>query len=319
MLFTGFAKIEVSRIDASEVFFDIPREHRPSAPDRSAALHPLWVQESGTERYRLINGREYYLAALEAGMMELPALLVERRLSDLELYRWCLEDLTAIRPLNPIEISAAFHKLKDHFRLNREEIVQSYFPLLGLGQQDKWYDVYYPLSRLEAPVQRALAEGTVTLETAAALTAAEGGDRMAYIQVVQKLRLSKSNQRESWVLLSDLSRLEKKSIRDILMEPAVAGILDHTSLTPSQKQERLKQELFGRRYPRYAAAAAQFDHLLHEARVPPAIQLRPTPYFADEAFHVQTQFRSIVEYRLIVETLRRLVEDGWIAKMVELI
>jgi hypothetical protein len=138
------------------------------------------------------------------------------------------------------------------------------------------------------------------------------------LDILQRLRLSKSSQRESWALLSDLARIEKKAITEILREPAIADILGHPSLAPAQKQERLKQELTRRRYPMFAAATAAFEHLLRQARLPPAIQLRPTPYFADDILHLQMQFRSVEEYRVLVNTLQRLSDAGLIAQMVDL-
>ncbi|OPZ76729.1 MAG: hypothetical protein BWY77_01835 [bacterium ADurb.Bin431] len=183
-------------------------------------------------------------------------MLLPRNWDDLQAYRWLVEQRGALRPFSPLEASHAIAALSGPLSLSREEILRTWFPLMGLAPNPKLFSLYAPLRLLEPELQSALAADELAMETAGAMASAEPAERLAFWQLSRTLRLGKNRQREFWLLLSDIERIDKASLPQLLAQPEWRSLLEEQNLTPSQKTDRFKNLLMTRRYPAYSATLA---------------------------------------------------------------
>ena len=319
---SSFLFIAPADIDAGDLFFQI----QPDAVDlklsesvaRLGILQPLWLQARHGGGYRLVSGFRRFRAAAAAGIRQIPALLLPESWDDLETYRWMVQEKSSVRPLNPLEASYAIAALQKNFHLEAGEIIQGWLPLMGLAPNPKLFAWYAPLCALEPELQAAIANDELGLEVASAVTAESPEERLIFWRMNQILRLGKNRQREFWLLLLDARRIRKKTFRQLLEDPACAALLENPNLTPSQKSDRIKHELMKWRYPQFSATLARFEALLQEAKLPPELHLRPSPWFAGEEFSVEFSFSSADEFGARLKVLQGMLERDLVAKMVQL-
>ncbi len=317
----------LGEIDADDRFFQLLPGMADALLMRSVArlgiVEPIHLQlrvgeESPAPRYRPVTGFRRLQAAAAAGLTRIPAMLLPRNWDDLQAYRWLVEQRGALRPFSPLEASHAIAALSGPLSLSREEILRTWFPLMGLAPNPKLFSLYAPLRLLEPELQSALAADELAMETAGAMASAEPAERLAFWQLSRTLRLGKNRQREFWLLLSDIERIDKASLPQLLAQPEWRSLLEEQNLTPSQKTDRFKNLLMTRRYPAYSATLARLESLLRSAKLPPELHLRPTPWFAGEEYTVDFSFSTPAEFTARLETLQEMQARGLIDQLTEL-
>ena len=317
----------LSEIDADDRFFQLLPGMADPLLMRSVArigvVEPVFLQlraggESPAPRYRPVTGFRRLQAAAAAGLARIPALLLPPDWDDLQTYRWLVVQRSALRPFSPLEASCAIAALSGPLSLGQEEILRTWFPLMGLAPNPKLFSLYDPLCLLEAELQSALAADELAIETAGAMAAAEPAERLAFWQLNKTLRLGKNRQREFWLLLSDIAKMEDTPLPQLLEQPEWRSLLEERDLTPSQKADRFKSLLMARRYPAYSATLARFESLLRSAKLPPELHLRPTPWFAGEEFTVDFSFSTPAEFAARLETLKEMLTRGLVGQLADL-
>ena len=107
--------------------FDPKSLEQLSASLRAQGLmQPVIVRPSpgdaGGGRYQLVAGERRWLAAREAGLSEIPAIV--RALGDRETSEWALVENLQRDDLNPIEQATAFQGLLEQFGLSHDQVAQ---------------------------------------------------------------------------------------------------------------------------------------------------------------------------------------------------
>ena len=127
-------------------------------------LQPLIVTKGEKpEQYTLITGERRLLAAREAGLNTVPAIL--RDVSDQELVELALVENVQRADLSPLEAAEAFRQLAEDFNLSHEEIAAR------VGKSRVTITNTLRLLNLPPAVQKALVEGQISEGHARALLA----------------------------------------------------------------------------------------------------------------------------------------------------
>lgn len=323
MKFTKFDILNIEQINKSDDTFLLSSDHDLAELDDSVKefgiLQPIWVQEIHSNSYRIVNGFKRVCAAQSLGIKTVPALVIKKEENDLALFDLYLKERCISGNLNPIEISHIIYKLSHLFDMLPQDIINTYFNLMGLGKNKKVYEYYLPLRTLEINIQKAIIQDELSLEMAALLNKATQEDRKEYFLLIESLRLSKSNQRELWHLLRDVMRRENQSLKELLHNANLRKVMKNVKLTPSQKLERIKDLITSWRYPEYTSSVRRFNKILQMKKLPQNLTIRPAPYFADATFYINFSFRRIDDYQSIVNTLKDLQQTGVIEKLVNII
>ena len=83
-------------------------------------LQPILVRETGNGRFQIIAGERRWRAAKQAGLTEIPAVVLDR--DDLAVAEIALVENLQREDLNPIEEAGAFRSLSEEFGLTQEEL-----------------------------------------------------------------------------------------------------------------------------------------------------------------------------------------------------
>jgi len=319
-----FMHIDLADLDAEDELYRIsfdpvsPVLHASMA--RCGLLQPVLVQQRPDHHYRLVCGFKRYHVARQLGWPSLPALLLTGEGHPPQLFEAALhERLSNGRPLNPLEIATALHKLKNIFAVNQETLVSDFLPLLGLGKNVQLIGFYLPLCELDDSSRLELLGDWLSLDFAFALPGLQAGERRLLLELFKSLHLGKNKQKELWLLLQDVSRMQNTSMDALLQQPSLYAILQDQVLTTTQKTERLKEVLLRLRYPRFSASQQAFQELLKAAHPDPAIRLQNPPYFNSDQYSVAFAFRSSDQFQKLLTDLQRLEAEGVIEKLAHLV
>ena len=83
-------------------------------------LQPILVRETGNGRFQIIAGERRWRAAKQAGLTEIPAVVLDR--DDLAVAEIALVENLQREDLNPIEEAGAFRSLSEEFGLTQEDL-----------------------------------------------------------------------------------------------------------------------------------------------------------------------------------------------------
>ena len=127
-------------------------------------IQPLIVtQGEKPKQYTLITGERRLLAAREAGLNSVPAIL--RDVSDQELVELALVENVQRADLSPLEAAEAYRQLSEEFNLSHEDIA------VRVGKSRVTITNTIRLLKLPPAVQKAVAEGHISEGHARALLA----------------------------------------------------------------------------------------------------------------------------------------------------
>lgn len=135
-------------------------------------LQPLIVSRQG-EEYELIAGERRFQAAKRAGLATVPVVI--RDVTEQQKLELAIIENVQRHNLNPIEEAKAYLRLVDEFGLSQEEVAQK------MGQSRSVVANTLRLLNLPVEIQRAVAEGKVSVGHAKALLAIENPEKQRAI------------------------------------------------------------------------------------------------------------------------------------------
>jgi len=162
----SIARIECDRI--------LPNPFQPRADfDRTAleelklsiiekgVIQPITVRRLG-EQYQLISGERRLRAAQAAGLMHIPAYVIDVQ-TDAEMLELAIVENVQREHLNPMEIAAAYQRLISECRLTQEEVSQK------VGKDRTTVANFLRLLKLPLQIQEGLRNNKLTMGHARAL------------------------------------------------------------------------------------------------------------------------------------------------------
>lgn len=142
-------------------------------------LQPILVrrQPGRTDRYHVIAGERRWRAARMAGLVEVPAIVLE--ISDREAMQIALVENLVRRDLNPIEEAQGFRRLIDEYAHTQDELAEL------VGRSRSHVANMLRLLRLPEDVQSLLREGELSASQGRALVSAPDASDLAR-QVIER-------------------------------------------------------------------------------------------------------------------------------------
>lgn len=265
---------------------------------RAGLLHPpmLRQRENG---YQLVSGHHRaYVAVHRLHYTTLPCLVLPPQTDDREALALALEGIVCKRPPTAMERALFCRKMLG--LLDEQELAATYLPRLGLSPTPFLVRRYAELAELEEPFAIALHHGWLQEAVARELMALSLPERLTLFELIELLQLSAGNQKKVTENCRELSRRERESLLRILGCDEIREILDHQGMNVPQKTAALMQYLGDRRYPRLAAATAEFAAWRRSLRLPEDWIVNPTRSFEDDrvALTMNLESRETLQQRL---------------------
>jgi ParB family chromosome partitioning protein len=125
-------------------------------------IQPITVTRSKDEKYDLISGERRIRAAIEAGLTNIPAYIIEVRSPEEMLELALVENIQRER-LNPLEIAQSYHRLIEECKFTQEDIAQK------VGKDRTTVTNFIRLLKLPAKIQVSLRKNELSMGHARAL------------------------------------------------------------------------------------------------------------------------------------------------------
>ena len=318
------ALIELKEIDQNDktcrISFRPVEERLILSIQQLGILTPLRVQQiSGKPFFRIVSGWQRYAVAQKLRIDYLP---VEIFTSDIDLFflfRLQLFDNLALHPFNLIEKSLVLQRLHQRFHIEKAQIIKDYFPVLELGQNERVWELIYPLASYAEEVKHAIAQDILSIDVLEKLATLTAEDRLELTNWIRRLKWGKNRQRELIGWLVDLIRLTNKSIGEIFQQPEIQKIVTDSQMPIPLQANRVLSVLRQWRYPRLTQTEQRFAELCRELHLSPNIRLFPPPFFEGDSFRVEFTFRNIEEFKSNVQRLQAAIENPALAELQDLI
>ncbi len=312
-----FGTLPLNMIDAGDKTYQIWPVFSPQSllesVRRMGIRTPIWVQKRSSRSHRVICGFRRLAAAQALSLDSIPCMI--RSDSESELFYLSVSDQMADDGLDALRLSYAIQYAHQKLGLNREEIVQSLFPALGLGRNPRLYRLYEPLVRHDEDWQDALRKGILSEELAAMVVDESEHLRQTWLHWIRECGLNRNRQREFWSLLRDVAARERRSIEKVMSDRDVVDTIQQTRLTAAQKADRLKAILKRRRYPRLQDCEDAFTKVLKDAKLPTGVSLKHSPFFEGEHYTLSVNFKGEKDFDQLLHHLQWLKTSGVIKRL----
>ncbi|MBM4341365.1 MAG: hypothetical protein FJ110_17710 [Deltaproteobacteria bacterium] len=305
-------EIPLKQIDLSDetfsVNFMLDLRNLRSSIQTAGLIQPVLLRMK-KDSYQIVCGFRRILALRELGTNEIPAMVSEKRGgNDLELFILSLQENLTTRGFNAVEKAIALDKLLHFFKVERSEAIKSYLPLFSLEPNEKILSTFLSLAGMEDEIKAYVLQEEVSRSNIRLLAKMSSEDRMALSPFLSSLKLSENRLREMLTLLNEISRRERISIKEIIDRTEIQEIVSQKELTPIQRTERVKKVFMNLRHPKMRQMEEEFEKKRKALNLVSAISLQHSPYFEGKELRIEFQFRTMEEYRAIVDSLSRLVD-----------
>lgn len=213
--------------------FDEEKQRELAASIRErGVIQPILVRSTG-EGYELIAGERRLLAAKEAGLDRVPAIV--REVPDNEALEIALVENIQRQELNPIEEAEAYQRLINEFKLTQEDLSKQ------VGKDRASIANSLRLLKLPQDIQDEVIKNRISMGHARTLLALEGEDaqRMACDRVVKK-GLS-VRETESLVKRMKEENVSRETLRPPQLDVAITSCEERLMLVLGTKV-KIKQE-----------------------------------------------------------------------------
>jgi ParB family chromosome partitioning protein len=266
-------------------------------------------------RFTIVSGFRRIVACRHLGKKKIVARILDPGLSSLECLRWAIADNSLQRSLNLIETSRCLQKLSS-FLNNSKQLAEtaSHF---GLPANLSIINKIKTLCLLPGPVQNSILADTVSLSTGIELGSLEPENGIAFAQLFDQLKISLNKQREIIMLVKEIARREKSSIKDVLEDSHLKEIMHNKKLDRSQKSRKIRYHLRQIRFPRISKTEQNFESHLKRLKLGKNIKLIPPKEFESATYVLNLTFSNLSEFNELRTQIEKLIQHPSFKKILE--
>jgi ParB family chromosome partitioning protein len=163
-------------------------------------IQAVTVRKTENNRYQLISGERRVRASKLANIKEIPAYI--RTANDMEVLEMGLIENIQRTDLNPIEVALSFQRLLDECNIRQEDLANR------VSKSRSVISNYLRLLKLYLPVQKAIAQGKITMGHAKMLATIE--DEQQQLEILDKIVYEELSVRQVEALMRKLNHPEEK-------------------------------------------------------------------------------------------------------------
>jgi ParB family chromosome partitioning protein len=305
-----YKTVSIKNIDLEDrtYLFSYPRRNvflRESIKSIGLLQPPLLFSEKENSKFQIICGEGRILACYELNISEIPALIVfDKTPKDLLLLS--LES-NLFRPLNLVEKAEFINRSLKIFSI--EEVIKL-LPKLNLNPSYHWIEFFQAIAILEEDFKNLLVEEILNPKIAKVLAELSLNERKEFLEVLKKLNLSFSEQKE--VLEKLLDYKKRKDLASLLPE-VLKEFLEEKDFN-KRKRNFLNtlNELYN---PYYFSKLKNFSSLI-EIFKKKQINISFSPYFEKKELELHLKGTSLEDLKEKInfiekqeETLKKIFDE----------
>ena len=272
---------------------------------RMGVLTPLHLRRpSESAPLQLVAGAKRLRAAQRAGQATVPALVHEAdQLSEQQAFLLAIHDNLACRPFNAVEKARILRRLRRDFQYPDTDLTEQFCPLLELPPRADTLEAYCALATLDDALQAATVESALPVDVALWVGGLDTADRQAALPLFASLQLGSNRARECAAYIDEVCHRDACTAAALLERLDVPALLADPQHSGPQKREAVRRALRQARYPQLTAHEQRYREAARRLRLPPAISLRPPPYFESRQYQVSFSFSQPQELRRAAQRL----------------
>jgi hypothetical protein len=267
-------------------------------------INPPLIGRQGNGKLVPITGYRRILAAKALGAERIACRVVEDPdMSPLDSLLTALHENLCVRKFNDVEKGMILDRLSGH--LPRTDIIDRYLPLLDLPRHEDTLHFHMRLEReLDDDIKNALARGRLSRQVTKALLELDQAARLPLFEFFKKLNFNLNQQIQAIDYIVDISKIERKLIRDLLQEAPIRDMVGaNDRINSPQRAKAVLRLLRKRRFPTLVLAEERFKKKLSHLRLPEGARIDPPPHFEAPHYRLEVLFKDGIQLRNTIERL----------------
>ncbi len=292
-------------------FFDKSKLRR--SIECSGINYPVWLVER-KGRFVLASGWRRLLVCQELGLKEVPFQIIEEA-KDAEMFFKILQENLSSRDFDVLEKAEVVKKVKS-FGSADSVILEKYCLPLEIPRSIKYIQDFVRITQLDYRAKGMIFEKKLPFQIARLFLDYNKKEQKL---LVPKLKTFGRNKiRETFELLTGISKRERRSPLDILKSREVEIIWSEYKVSEVQKAERFLEFLRKKYYPFFYRTTKKVEKILFDLDWPKDIKLKPSPFFEKNEYTLSFSFSSKQGFKEKVERLGNTVESESINRLFSL-
>lgn len=255
-------------------------------------LNPPLVHELEDGGYELISGRRRLVAARDIlGLTACPCLVALPASRPQTLLSLLIEAQGLTGSFSVMEI-AHFFRIGSRY-LPDDELAKLYLLRLTGKTNTSLLKGYSRLLSLENEIQQFVHDSLITENMAYELVRLSSVDRFSLLDIFRDFQLGGGKQKRLFSLLRDISHRQESGISDLLQEPAVREILQHSEMNKPQKVQTLLTLLQQMATPSLHADEELFRSAINRLKLPGCCAVEHSQAFETDAVELVIRFADL--------------------------
>lgn len=303
-------KLNLGDMDRSDELFSMNFEpdlvRLRASVKQMGVLEPVWVRQKG-QRFQIISGFRRFDVASALGEREVPALIWKGdELDDRLAFQMSLHGNVLGRGLNLVEKALVLEKLLSRFSVNRDEVIQTFLPLVNLEPNENVLNSFLLINTFSIDLKRYLLSRGLSLANIMGLAKFSREERDSIRRFLSPMRVGENVLREMLTFLWEISRREGIGLDDLLSGQEIRQVLADSRLSGPQKIQAIRRFLREKRYPRLSELEERFRSCRKAMKLSPQVAITPPPFFEGDRFKIEIRFENLEEYEAILGELQNL-------------
>jgi hypothetical protein len=266
--------------------------------EKVGLLNNPYIIKRKDRTVEIVIGYRRILALKELSIKEVCCVdLTDSGLSDFELFILALHDnLFSRKVFTYIEKSMIISELNNIVKdIN---IIYDVCSLIGVSRKD--YSVILKINKLDDKIKQVISNGVLHIKTIELLLQMETSDILLISYWLNKLKLSYNYQVQFIDYISDISRINKRSISSLMEEEFFQKLLADDKKNIPQKAKELIDYLRIRRNPNISKYQEIFEKKIKKLNLPSNVRVMNPAYFESEGYKLEIDFNNGEELQQIL-------------------
>ncbi|HPU93360.1 MAG TPA: ParB/RepB/Spo0J family partition protein [Candidatus Saccharicenans sp.] len=302
--------ISLEEINFDDIRFrftlDKPDEKLIFSIQRAGLIEPVLVKSDG-QAFILVTGWKRVEASREAGLKEIPALVIPSESTDLDLFSLAFFESYPGKDFSLAEKALIIKKFIE-FGLSPEELIEEFLSRLELPPERQTIDLLTQLASLDWALP-SIHRGRWKLSTARLFLSFFPEERRAIISVGETL--NHNQQAELIELLFTLKKRQKVGLETILAEEEIKPLVQEAA---RERQPRARLELLSalrkRTFPLVTEINREMQTALRQINLSGNSRLDYDHSLEKSSLFISFEARTTEEIELLAEQLKQNVKEG---------
>ncbi len=252
---------------------------------------PLVV--TGDARPRVVSGHRRLACALQAGLADVPALVILGELTPREIFLIALISNWA-SPMEDLDKAVCVRKAVEEFEFQPEEVLSQILPALGLEPHPHILEEYLQTAHLEKTLLETIHRKQLPFRGARSLNKFTEKDQKDFaVKIAARAALTAQELMKTAEWLCGFLKASRLRLEAYLRQENLEPLLAHPVWDRCVKGEKLFQALRQRAFPALAAKESAFEALVkQEPAFSGNIRLEAPAFFEDRGYFLRAQVKK---------------------------